>query len=254
MQVDERRESGGRGPAGSAGGEGDRPLSIDLTAVQSAEIHAMVERATAGDRHAAAMLVGGLSPVIRRRIASALFRRTARRRGTPADLDDLVQETFACLFHERGRALRAWDPARGLGFLGFVGLLADRNVGMAMRNRRRNPWTEEPTAVDSLANLRGAAPSLAHRIEARDQLRRVLDVTRAQITRRGRTYLDQLVVRGRSVDEVARETGASRPSLYAWRTRLLRLLREARRGLDLADGAPIQRAGTARRVPRPLRR
>lgn len=222
-------------------------MQFDLTDVGSAEIRAMIERAMAGDRHAAASLVSGLSPVIRRRVARALFRRAVRGRGTPADLEDLVQETFARLFHERGRALRAWDPTRGLGFLGFVGMLADREVGMAMRTRHRNPWTEEPTAVDSLASLRGASTSLAHRIEARDQLRRVLDLARARVTGSGRTYLEQLVVRDRPIDEVARETGASRPALYAWRTRLLRLLRQVRRELEVADGAPIQRAGTARR-------
>ena len=33
--------------------------------------------------------------------------------------------------------LRSWDPARGLGFLGFIGLIAEREVGMRMRTMKR---------------------------------------------------------------------------------------------------------------------
>ncbi|HEY0993849.1 MAG TPA: FHA domain-containing protein [Kofleriaceae bacterium] len=41
--IDERSESGGRGPAGSAGGEGARPLSIDdLERVDEARLHGRV--------------------------------------------------------------------------------------------------------------------------------------------------------------------------------------------------------------------
>ncbi|MEO7735895.1 MAG: sigma-70 family RNA polymerase sigma factor, partial [Kofleriaceae bacterium] len=189
------------------------------------------------------VLIGGLVRVVRPRIARVLAK---RRRGARHDVDDLVQQTMAALFAERGRALRAWQPERGLGFLGFVGLLAEREVGMTLRTRKRNPWTEEPTPADSLSSLGGATAHLARCIEARDELRRVLACLGDRLSAPGRRYLQWLVVEQRSVQTVARETGASPDALYAWRTRLFRLVREIRQEL----GAPPERAESARRRAR----
>src|SRR5262245_46561893 len=126
---------------------------VELGELASAELQAIVVRATSGDRGAAERLIESLAPVLRRRIARALARWRSRGRGARHDLEDLVQQTLAALFADGGRPLRAWDPDRGLGFVGFVGLLAEREVGMTMRTRKRNPWTEEPMALDSLSNL-----------------------------------------------------------------------------------------------------
>jgi RNA polymerase sigma-70 factor (ECF subfamily) len=183
-----------------------------------------------------------------------LARYNLRNRGTSADLEDLVQDTFAGLFSNR--ALGAWDPERGLGLLGFVGLLAEREVGMAMRTRKRNPWSEEPTPHELLSDLGGATPSLAGHIEARDELRRLFARARARLRGPARCYLEWLVLEERSIQAVAEQTGSSTEALYAWRSRLLRLLRALRRELAAAgrDGAPHLRAETARRDRRPARR
>ena len=227
---------------------------VDLAGVESCEIQAMVDRATSGDRIAAALLIDGLAPVLRRRIARVLARRAWRARGRAMrdDLDDLVQDAFAGLFHDRGRALRSWNPGRGLGFVGFVGLLAEREAGMAMRTRKRNPWTEEPMPDDSLSNLRGATANLAVRLEARDQLRQLFERARARLTGSGRRYFEWLVVEGRSIQAVADDTGASAEALYAWRTRLTRLLREIRAELAATE-PPKLRACAARRTGAPRR-
>src|SRR6185436_615835 len=58
--IDERRESGGRGPAGSAGGEGVRPLSIDER--REARPHdrsALAERLTDRERDVLRLMAGG---------------------------------------------------------------------------------------------------------------------------------------------------------------------------------------------------
>ena len=204
----------------------------------AARIRAIVDDATAGDDAAAARLIDLIAPVVRARIARLL---ALRGRGGGPELDDLVQDTLASVFEDRGRALRAWDPARGLGFLGFVGLLAEREVGMAMRTRKRNPWTEEPMTGDSLDRLHGATAAPVIRIEARDLLRRLFARARTRLTTAGRGVFQLLVVEDRPVGAVAAETGLSADAIYAWRARLTRLLRDTQRELER-----IQRAETAR--------
>jgi DNA-directed RNA polymerase specialized sigma24 family protein len=201
-------------------------------------IRAVIERATTGDAAAAAWLVALIAPVIRGRIARGLARRRRGRVG--AELDDFVQDTLARLFEDGGRALRAWDPARGLGLFGFVGLLADREVGMAMRTRTRNPWTEEPTAAEALARLHAPAAAPNARFEARDLLRRVVAGVRGRLSPAGRGYFQLLVVEDQPVRAVAAQTGLTTDTLYTWRARLTRLMHDVHRELE-----PDQRAETA---------
>lgn len=217
---------------------------VELGELATAELLAIVDRATSGDRGAAEQLIEGVAPVVRRRIGRALARRCTGGRAVRHELDDLVQQTLAALFADGGRVLRAWNPGRGLGFLGFVGLIAEREVGMTMRSRRRNPWTEEPTAAEALSNACSLTLDAASRIEARDELRRVIARLRDRLSRPGQSYLQWLVLEDRPVSAVARETGARPEALYAWRSRLLRMLREVRREL----GAPHERAESARRT------
>jgi len=200
---------------------------VELAVAEVAQIRSVVDRAVSGDRDAAMLLIAGIAPVVRTRIARALRRRRAEARGRRLrhDLEDLVQEAFAALFDDGGRALRAWDPARGLGFLAFVGLLADREVAMVMRTRKRNPWTEDPTAHDAFP-APDDADGVAVRLEARDQLRRLAAQVAARLDWRGRRYFQLLVVEDRPVRAVAAATGASPEALYAWRSRLTRLARE----------------------------
>lgn len=201
---------------------------IDLAAAGDSQIRTLIERAASGERAASAALVAGIAPALRARVTRTL----ARRRGQSAgrvlrpDVEDLIQEVFAALFADRCRALRAWDPARGLGFLGFVGLVAEREVGMRMRSRRQNPWTEEPTADDSLQHLGGTADGLALQIESRDLLRRIVDRLRERLTPQGSRYFLWFFVEARSVRAVGEETGVSAEALYAWRSRLARAVRE----------------------------
>jgi DNA-directed RNA polymerase specialized sigma24 family protein len=201
-------------------------------------IRAVIERATAGDAAAAAWLIELIAPVVRGRIARRLARR--RRGHVGAELDDFVQDTLARLFEDGGRALRAWDPARGLGFFGFVGLVADREVGMAMRTRKRNPWTEEPTTADALARLSAPVAGPSARFEARDLLRRVVAGVRGRLSPAGRGYFQLLVVEAQPVGAVAAQTGLTTDTLYTWRARLTRLMQDVHRELE-----PDQHAETA---------
>src|SRR5262245_8316373 len=88
-----------------------------------------IRAAIAGDAGAIAELLSAATPVVQARVARALLRRPETRgRDIHADVADLTQEVFVALFTADGKALKAWDPARGLSFANFVGLLAQRRV------------------------------------------------------------------------------------------------------------------------------
>jgi DNA-directed RNA polymerase specialized sigma24 family protein len=198
-----------------------------LVGVGDIEIQSMVDRAISGDRNAAVRLVEGITPVLRIRITRALSRRRGEARGRMLrpDIDDLVQDTLAALFADRGRALRAWDPRRGLSFVEFVGFLAERAVARRMRTRKRNPLTEDPTADVALQALAGPTDAFSIMIEAREQVRRLFARVGELLSPRGLRYFQLLMIDERPVRSVAEETGASTESLYAWRSRVTRLLR-----------------------------
>ncbi len=202
--------------------------AFDFSAASDPEIQALVARALAGDVVAMQQMIEGIAPVVQVRVARALLRRLSQARGRDLrhDLEDLVQEVFAALFANEGRALRAWNPERGLGFLSFVGFLAEREVGMLMRTRKRNPWTEDPTVDDTLATLGGCSESPENQIHSRDLLHRICERMIERLSPRGRRYFQLLYVDDQPVKVVAEQTGASSDALYAWRSRLGKLLRQ----------------------------
>lgn len=232
---------------------------LDLSVASDAEVRALIDRAASGDARAAATLVDGVAPLLRARVARALSRRWRQSAGRALvqDTEDMVQETLAGMFANGGRTLRSWDPARGLGFLNFLGLVAERRVSMRMRTRRRNPWTEEPTPVDRLMHLGGMTDDLALQIESRDLLRQIIGRLHQRLGPRGFRYFQWLVLENRSVRTVASETGASEQAIYAWRSRLIRSAREIRAELrDRAEGADRQhhsarRSGRRARLRQP---
>jgi RNA polymerase sigma-70 factor (ECF subfamily) len=202
--------------------------SFDFSAAPDREIRSLVERALGGDANATAMLIDGIAPIVQVRVARMLLKRQSQSKGRDLrhDLEDLVQEVFAALFSNRGKSLLAWDPTRGLGFLSFVGFLAEREVGMLMRTRKRNPWTEDPTMGDVLVTMTGAADSHEAKIESREVLQHLAERLQERLSPQGRHYFQLLYVESRPVKAVAEETGTSMDALYAWRSRLGKLLRQ----------------------------
>jgi RNA polymerase sigma-70 factor (ECF subfamily) len=97
---------------------------------------------------------------------------------------------------------------------------------MLMRTKKKNPWTEDPTMDDTLMHLSGVYESHEIRIESRDLLRRIADRLCERLSPQGRQYFQLLYVEDRPVNVVAEETGASTDALYAWRSRLGKLLRQ----------------------------
>jgi RNA polymerase sigma-70 factor (ECF subfamily) len=186
----------------------------------------LVERALAQDREALRSLVDALAPVVQARVARALLRRStaASGRNIRQEVEDLTQEVFAALFADGGRALRAWDPRRGLSLENFVGYVAERQVASILRTARRSPWTEDPTLAEELDGP-GDTPSVELRLASQQVLEALLDRMREELSPLGLSLFEQLFVQQREVAEVCTQTGMSRDAVYAWQSRLGRLVR-----------------------------
>jgi RNA polymerase sigma-70 factor (ECF subfamily) len=77
---------------------------------------------------------------------------------------------MVALFESDARVLRGWDPARGMSFLNYVGLLTERLVGRQLGSRRRSPWTADPTEDAALAHAAGATQGEEDNVASRETL------------------------------------------------------------------------------------
>lgn len=191
------------------------------------EIQDLIRAALAGDESACTQLVRIMTPVIHSRVVRGLFRwRTgsAASRNVRQEVEDFIQEILLHLFENDGKALRSWQPERGLSFLNFVGLVADRQTVSILRNGKRSPWKEDPTLLEDFDM---AAPeSDPEQITAsREELEFLFDDLIEELSPLGWHLFDLLFLRELSVEEVVRETGMSRDAIDQWKSRLRRLAR-----------------------------
>lgn len=184
-----------------------------------------LQRALTGETSALERLVERLTPVVQARVARSLLRDgRARQSGSfRSVVEDLVQQVFVDLFDDDARVLRDWQAERGLSLENFVGLVAERRVCSTLRRTRRNPFTEEPTEVESMdRSSREASPE--RRTAARERLHQLLAGLRAELSPLGWRVFELLFLHEASVEEAGIQTGLSRDAIYAWRSRLRRLV------------------------------
>ncbi|HEY2512473.1 MAG TPA: hypothetical protein VGI39_16515 [Polyangiaceae bacterium] len=202
-----------------------------------------LERVLAGDARARRAFVDLLAPVVQARVARALLRsNTGRRQGRDLrqHVEDFTQDVFASLFADDARALRAWDPGRGMSLKNFVGLIAEHQVASTLRSGRQNPWKEEPMLDTALTERVGAHDGLEGALGSRELLDKLLDRLRAELTPRGLHLFQLLVVEERPVEDVCAATEMRPDAVYAWRSRLGKLVR--RIASEITDSASETRA------------
>jgi DNA-directed RNA polymerase specialized sigma24 family protein len=173
-------------------------------------------------------LVMYLLPLVRKRVRRALLRRRARLGIGMIDhvCDDLVQDTLVALLDRRSRVLRGWCQERG-SLRGFVGVVAERQVGMVLRSPRRSPFTELATDCDELERAQSrseafTAVSEAANAESRNSLRVLSELLREHLSERGYFVFEVLFLEQSSTERALERTGLSRDALYAWRCRIVR--------------------------------
>jgi RNA polymerase sigma-70 factor (ECF subfamily) len=209
----------------------------------------LVARALARDAAAVRALVDALTPVVQARAARVLGKRAGGTTGRSArqELEDMAQEVFVALFANDARALRGWDRARGLSLANYVGLIAEHQVASILRSGRRSPWTDEPTAVDTLSGTIDDASLPEAHVASREAFEAILQRLRAALTPRGLELFYALFVDGASVESVCQTTAMSEDAVYAAKSRILKVLRKVAAEIDAdRDSAPTAAAEAAR--------
>jgi len=162
-----------------------------------------------GERAAYATLLRECVPFIRR---------VAARQGVrPDQIDDVVQETLVALH----RARAAYDPARP--FAAWLRAIAQRRAIDLLRRSARIDGREihSPLAYESYADVSSdpAAQSAARSGAA------LITAAAANLPARQREALEQLALRGLSLEAAATETGRSKGALKVNLHRALKSLR-----------------------------
>ncbi|MES2643359.1 MAG: sigma-70 family RNA polymerase sigma factor [Myxococcota bacterium] len=201
------------------------------------------DAALSGAPAAARALVGRLIPIIQARVGRCLARhgRPELRRNVREEVMDLTQEVLLSLFANEGRALRAWNPERGLSLDNFIGMVAQRQALSLLRTQRNSPWMEEP--IEDLGAELPDAEGPEARVASRQVLERLLLDLEAELSPLGLELFELLVVQELDAAEVVERTGLSRDAVYAWRSRLGKLVRQRAEALAAAEESGAARAG-----------
>lgn len=186
-------------------------------------------------------LVARLTPAIQSRVNAALIRRGRAQR---QEVLDLTQEVFRILLDQDGRILRAFDPQKGATLPGYVALVAERRLASLLRSGRQSAWAEDPVAPEDLEAQDDPGPSPEGLVITRDLLDRVLEELRSGVSDRGYEMFQWLYVEEREVEWVMAHSGLSRDAVYAWRSRLQKVIRQVAEKLA-SDGesSPRSKAG-----------
>ncbi len=191
-----------------------------------------------GDDQQTRCLIDDLIPIVQARIARKLLRYRASASATELRqiLEDITQEVFVALFDNRARALRGWDPERGLSLDNFVGLIAERQAASILRTGKRSPWTEEPMVFDDLerkANQNGPGldspqmrQSPEQRVVSKNDLEYLWYRLQEELTPLGRRLFELLFIDDNSASDVCSKMKMTPDAVYAWRSRLMRRARE----------------------------
>lgn len=187
---------------------------------------AVLRDALEGDREALRAFVDAMTPIIQARVVRALLRRRllAAGRDVRQEVEDMTQDVFGALFAHDGRALRAWDPERGLSLANFVGLVADRQIASTLRSGRRNPWRDVPEELDAIEAGADVVPAAEPQIHSRRTLEVLLDRMRASLSVRGLELFQRLYIDEEPIEDVAARMQMTREAIYAWRNRVGKLL------------------------------
>lgn len=208
----------------------------------------VVRSALAGNRRDVRTLVDRLTPVVQARVGRVLvaWARSHGRDRIREEVADMTQDVFASLFANEGRLIRNWDADKGLSLENFAGLVARRHAISALRTSKRNPFTEDATLESEFEELNLEEPSHEGAVMSRDVLRHVCAGLDARLSQLGRQLFEALFVEQVDIDELILRTGLSRDAIYAWRSRLTKLLRSEYQRVQstAADGPPSSR-GTA---------
>ncbi len=179
---------------------------------------ALTQRALTGDTNATLALFELLRPVVARRVLRVV-RSSQRASSLGAEPDDLVQDVFAWLLMSNRRVLRAWDARKGLSLRNFIGLACERYVRSKLRAREQ-PLCDLDRHLEHAIDPRNPESQVA----ARRMLSSLACKLERQLTPLGRELFCLLYVEEQSVGHTSEALAMSADAIYAWKSRLRRLL------------------------------
>jgi DNA-directed RNA polymerase specialized sigma24 family protein len=189
----------------------------------------LLERALEREPTAVRQLVAALTPVVHVRVARAVMRNAsvrAQKRNPAEEVRDLAQEVFAFLFANDAKVLRGWQPARGLSLLNFVGLIAEQLVARIFRSGKRRPWPETVMDELELDAIEEAEPGPERALASREYYAMLLDRVRGALSPLGFQLFVMIFIEEQSVASVCATSGLTTDAVYAWRSRLPKLVRK----------------------------
>ena len=192
-----------------------------------------------GQQRALHRLTEYLLPVVHARVARVLVACPVPGVALRAEVEDLTQEVFAHMFENDARILRSWNPNRGASLRNFVGLVAERRVRSLLRSGRWTHWREHPASVTDIETHASPVECPARWAAEQQDWQRVVVRARSRLSDRGIQMMEMLLLEQRPVAEVAEITGMTVTALYAWRSRLQKLMRQLAQDLRLAEGHSV---------------
>jgi RNA polymerase sigma-70 factor (ECF subfamily) len=216
--------------------------------LDEAALPEVLRQAFAGDVDALTKTIEYLTPIVHARTLRALLRnrRVVDARNARQELEDLAQDVLALCFANDAKILRMWDPARGMSFANFIGMVAEREAGHVLRSGRRTPWALVPTQDDALESILPHDERAEEALVAKDILDRTWTRLESELSPRGLVLLRRLVVDEQSPESVGVELGMSTDAVYSWKQRLVKRLRALVSELSAETASD---AGASRPIP-----
>lgn len=169
-----------------------------------------------------------------------LGRRAFYGRDRRQEVSDLVQEVMVALLEHDARLLRAWDEGRGLSLENFVGLVCEREVASILRSGRRMPYRSPEEDINDYDQLPDTQPSVDAALMSQDMVIAILDEARTSLSHLGLEMLERIILAQEAPEKIAHEMNMSPDAVYAWRSRLSKLLRTIALRLDPKSSSTLK--------------
>lgn len=177
----------------------------------------LLARALDGDEAALRILV----PRLLRVIAARVRRAFAKRFAVSEEPNDLVQEVWIALLSQDGKALRAYDPDRGVSLEGFVGLISEREIATRLiassAQKRGGRVRHEP--IDERTSETGSGTPEQH-VAGHELARRLVAHLEESLPPRGMLVFRYSFTDGLAAEEVAQILGINVQVVYNWQHKI----------------------------------
>jgi RNA polymerase sigma-70 factor (ECF subfamily) len=181
-----------------------------------------LQRVSSLSEDAVGSLIEALTPTVRARVARVLARE-----GTflASEREDLAQDILLRIFVTE-RVIEKWDPSRGRSLKSFVGLVAERMAARAARRIARSAAFHSGEREPPEEEAAHSELDLEARMIAREKLAFVFEEFQSQLSKRAFDIFRSLFLEQDSIVNISENLGLSPEAVYAWRSRLLKRIRE----------------------------